>query len=173
MKHVAGFVIILFIFTIIQVLSTGCGSSDKRSEIEIAIYKAVDSATNNDVEEFMKFIDYDYLDSEERTKPDISEKVESYLNRFRVISINILNIKTVQSDNDTAEVVVEINFSHGLGKMLSKVIRSYGESYRFRMDMTRRVRGWVVKHAEWEWMSIEELYPESIKVLRELFPGKF
>ncbi|MEN8221893.1 MAG: hypothetical protein ABFR36_01430 [Acidobacteriota bacterium] len=159
----------VIIITILFFLA-GCGSSDKRSEIEIAIYKAVDAAVENDVDQFMTFIDYDYLDGEERIKPDIQEKVENYLNRFRVISINILNIKTVQSDNDTAEVVAEINFSHGLGKMLSKVFRSYGESYRFHLDMVRRSRGWAVKQAKWEWMSLEDLYPESLKVLRELFP---
>ncbi len=170
----AGRINLIFIISIIFLLILpGCGSSDKRSEIEAAIYKAVDTATDNDVEEFMRFIDFDYLDAEERTKADIREKVENYLSRFRVISINILNIKTVKSINDKAEVITELNFSHGLGKMLSKIIRSAGESYRFRLKMIRRARGWVVKQAEWEWISIEELYPESLKVLRKLFPETF
>jgi len=165
-----------FIITIIissLFFLTGCSSSDKRSDIEIAIYNAADAATNSDVEKFMRFIDFDYLDERERTKDIIREKVENYLNRFRVISINILNIKTVKNVNDKAEVITEINFSHGLGKMLSKIIRSAGESYRFRLNVIKKARGWVVKKAEWEWISIDELYPESLKVLRELFPDTF
>ena len=150
-----------------------CSTSSGRSDVEELIYSAVSAAEERDVEKFMKIISIEYLDEEERTKADIREKVKTYLNRFRGISVNILNIKTVEKGNDNEVVITEINFSHGLGKMLSKVIRSYGESYRFRLDMTRRARGWVVKQAEWEWMSIEELYPESIKVLRELFPNTF
>jgi len=158
---------------LILFLSISCGSGDERSEIEVAIYDAVEAAKENDVDGFMGFIDFEYMDREERTKKDIRKKVEGYLNRFRVIAVNILNIRTVKKDNDNADVVAEVNFSHGLGKMLSKVIRSYGESYRFRMDMIKRARGWVVTRAEWEWMSLEDLYPESIKVLRELFPDTF
>ena len=173
MKHVAGFVKTISLFSIVLAISTGCGSGEKRSDIDKAIYEAVDAVVDNDVEKFMKFIDINYLDSEERTKQDIREKVETYLNRFRVIAINILNIKSVKKDNENADDFAEINFSHGFGKMLSKVIRSTGESYRFTLNMKRNDYGWVVINAEWNWMSIEELYPESIKVLRELFPDTF
>ncbi len=164
------------IFTIIFIVFfslTGCGSSEKKSEIEIAIYNAVDAATANDVDLFLSFIDNDYLDEEERTKSDIRVKVENYLNRFKVISINILNIKTVNKDNENADVIAEINFSHGLGKMISKIIKSTGETYRFSLRMYRSSNGWVVNSAQWDWMSLEELYPESIKVLRDLFPDAF
>jgi len=173
MERRLDFYVILSISVISLVIFTSCGPGDKKTEIEIAIHKAVDAAAANDVEEFMTFIDYDYLDPEERTKQDIREKVDAHLNRFRVIAINILNIKTVEKTNDSATVIVEVNFSHGLGRMLTKIIRSAGESYRFHLQMTRRGKGWVTAAAEWEWMSIEDLYPESIRVLRELFPGTF
>jgi len=163
----------IFLIPLLFFLVAGCGGVDQRSEIEVAVYDAVEAAKDNDADGFMRFIDFEYLDREERTKEDIREKVEGYLNRFRLIAINILNIRTVKKSNDNADVVAEVNFSHGLGKMLSKVIRSYGESYRFRLELTKRARGWVVQRAEWEWMSLEELYPESIKVLRELFPDTF
>ncbi len=151
----------------------GCGSSDKRSDVEVAIYIAVDAVFEKDINKFMKIVSEDYYDNGERTKTDIREKVEIYLNRFRGISVNILNIKTVKKDNENAEVVMEVNFSSGIGKMLSKIVRSYGETYRFNIKMVRKRDKWEVIDARWEWVSIDELYPESLKVLRELFPNTF
>ncbi len=151
----------------------GCGSSDKRSEIGEIIYSAVSAAEERDVEKFMKIISIEYLDDEERTKADIREKVKTYLNRFRGISVNILNIKTVNKSMTSAEVITEISFSSGIGKMFSKMVRSYGETYRFNLKMVEKIEKWEVIDARWEWMSLEDLYPESLKVLRELFPNTF
>ena len=150
-----------------------CNTSSGRSEIEEIIYSAVSAAEDRDVEKFMKIISFEYLDEEERTREDIEEKVKTYLNRFRGISVNILNIKTVNKSMNSAEVITEISFSSGIGKIFSKIVNSYGEVYRFNISMTRRSKTWVVKSAEWSWMSIDELYPESLKVLRELFPNTF
>ena len=151
----------------------GCGSSDKRSDVEKVIYSAVSAVEDRDVEKFMKIISIEYLDEAERTKPEIEEKIRTYLNRFRSISVNVLDIKTVTKNMDSAEIITEISFSSGLGKVFQKIVNSYGEVYRFKILMSRRSKGWVVKGAEWSWVSIDELYPESLKVLRELFPNTF
>jgi len=150
-----------------------CSTSSGRSEIEETIYSAVSAAEERDVGKFMKIISIEYLDDEERTKADIGKKIETYLNRFRGISVNILNIRTVNESMNSAEVITEISFSRGLGKIFSKIVNSYGEVYRFNISMSHRSKNWVVKSAEWNWMSIDELFPESIKVLRELFPNTF
>ncbi|MEN8154477.1 MAG: hypothetical protein ABFR75_10685, partial [Acidobacteriota bacterium] len=92
---------------------------------------------------------------------------------FRVISVNILNIETVNNTVDSADVIAEISFSSGIGKVLSKIANSYGEVYRFSILMSRQGREWVVKNAKWEWMSLSDIYPESLKVLKELFPATF
>ncbi len=150
-----------------------CSTSSGRSEIEEIIYSAVSAAEEKDVEKFMKIISIEYLDEEERTKADIREKVKTYLNRFRGISVNILNIKTVNKSMTSAEVITEISFSSGIGKIFSKIVNSYGEVYRFNISMSLISKSWVVRRADWSWMSIDELYPESLKVLRELFPNTF
>lgn len=150
-----------------------CNTSSGRSEIEETIYSAISAAEERDVEKFMKIISIEYLDKEERTKSDIREKIEIYLNRFRGIAVNILNIKTVNESMNSAEVITEISFSSGINKIFSKIVNSYGEVYRFNISMSRKSKNWVVKSAEWSWMSIDELYPESLKVLRELFPNTF
>lgn len=164
-KHL---IILLFITILIS-----CGTSSGRSEIEETIYNAASVAEKRDVEEFMKIISKDYLDREERTRADIEEKIRKYFNRFKGISVNILNVRTVNKGVNDAEVITEISFSSGIGKVFSKVFSSYGEVYRFYISMLYLSERWVVKNAEWEWMSIDEIYPESLKVLRELFPDTF
>ena len=164
-KHL---IIILFLTILIS-----CGTSSGRSEIEETIYNTASAAEKRDVEEFMKIISKDYLDREERTRDDIEEKIKKYFNRFRGISVNILNVRTVNKGVNDAEIITEISFSSGIGKVFSKIFSSYGEVYRFYLLMLHMNKRWVVKSAEWEWMSLDEIYPESLKVLRELFPDTF
>ncbi|MEN8223626.1 MAG: hypothetical protein ABFR36_10280, partial [Acidobacteriota bacterium] len=130
MKNFVLFLILISVFIC-------CNSSSGRSEIEETIYSAVSAAEERDVKKFMKFISIDYLDADERTREDIEEKVKTYVNRFRVISVNILNIETVNNTVDSADVIAEISFSSGLGKVLSKIANSYGEVYRFSILMSR------------------------------------
>lgn len=158
---------------VISLIFVNCNTSSGRSDVEEVIYSAVSAAEEKDVGKFMKIISIEYMDDEERTKSDIREKIETYLNRFRGISVNILNIKTVKKSMSSAEVITEISFSSGIGKIFSKIVNSYGEVYRFNVLMSRGSKSWVVTSADWSWMSLDEIYPESLKVLRELFPNTF
>ena len=72
-----------------------------------------------------------------------------------------------------AKVVVEISVSSGIGKVFRKIITSYGETYRFHVSFSFNQKKWLIKDAVWEWVSIDELYPESLKVMKKLFPNTF
>ena len=115
-KHL---IILLFLTILIS-----CGTSSGRSEIEETIYNTASAAEKRDVEEFMKIISKDYLDREERTRDDIEEKIKKYFNRFRGISVNILNVRTVNKGVNDAEIITEISFSSGIGKVFSKIFSS-------------------------------------------------
>jgi hypothetical protein len=62
--------------------------------------------------------------------------------------------------------------SHGAAEVLRKLIRFTGEYYRFRIDL--RKTGpveWRFVYAEWESIGLDGLFPESLEILRKLFPG--
>jgi hypothetical protein len=82
-----------------------------------------------------------------------------------------VRIREIRADA-TASLECEIVLSHGAAEVLRKLIRVAGEYYRFRVDVRRTDRGeWRFTSAAWEGIGITELFPESLSILRELFPG--
>lgn len=159
------------LFLIISIVS--CGGRSTEGEIELLINEIISEGEDRNMEGVLKFISEDYNDNEGRSKSDIRDLLHSYLNRFRGIVINLLNFRITENSAKEAKVTAEISLSSGIGRAFRKLVRSYGETYRFILELKREGRNWKIMKVSWSYIPIEELYPESLKVLKDLFPATF
>jgi hypothetical protein len=92
--------------------------------------------------------------------------------RFRGIVIHLLSARVeVPDPGGRASVECEMSFSHGAAEVLRKLIRYTGEYYRFRLELDKSGKGeWRFAYADWQPVTLTDLFPESMEVLKKLFP---
>ncbi len=150
-----------------------CGRPSDESAIRALLEASVARAEKKDARGLMEFFAPDYVDFEGRDPAGTLRLVTEYLDRYRGIVIHLLGARVGDVGPDgRASVECEISLSHGAAEVLRKLIRYTGEYYRFRFDLRKTGPGeWRFIRAEWQSIGLAELFPESLAVLKELFPG--
>jgi len=112
------------------------------------------------------------LPVEGRDKAGTVRLVTDYLARYRGIVVHVLGVHPGAIGADgRAEVECEVALSHGAAEILRKLIRIGSEYYRFRFELRKDAAGeWRFAYAEWEAAALTDLFPESLDILRKLFP---
>ena len=115
----------------------------------------------------------DYRDFQGRDAAGTLDLVTDYLDHYRGVVIHLLGVRTGGIDpRGTASVECDVSLSPGAAEVLRKLIRYTGEYYRFKVDLRKTGPGaWRFTYAEWESLGLAELFPESLDLLKELFPG--
>ena len=111
----------------------------------------------------------DYRDFEGRDRTQTEAMAEEYFSRYRSIKIKLLSSRIAMGEAGAATAEIEVSLYSGLASALRKGIGFSGENYRVSC-LFRKGREWRVHEARWEYVPLENLFPESLKVLRELFP---
>jgi hypothetical protein len=121
----------------------------------------------------MEFFAPDYEDFSGRDPAGTLRLITDYLDRYRGIVIHLLSARVGDVGPDgRASVECEVSLSHGAAEVLRKLIRYSGEYYRFRIDLRKSERGeWRFTYAEWQSIGLAGLFPESLDILKKLFPG--
>jgi hypothetical protein len=163
------FVFFVFIIFIISLLFFQCGKSEEELIID-AVELMGDYAEERNIDGVLGFISTDYSDDEERIYEDIVELLNKYFDRYRGIAVNILATKIIKIDTTRAEIETELALSSGASKLFRKAVRYSGECYRFNLSLVKEEKKWRCKYARWVVIPIEELFPESIKIIKKLFP---
>lgn len=150
-----------------------CGRPSDESAIRGLLQKAVSLAEKRDVEGLMAFFAPDYRDFQGRDGDSTRRLVTDYIERYRGIVIHLLGTRVGEIGPDgTASAEFELALSHGAAEVLRKLIRVAGEYYHFRVELRRDGPGaWRFTAAEWEAADLSGLFPESLEILRKLFPG--
>ena len=112
----------------------------------------------------------EFQDMEERSKPDMEEVLNQYFEAYSGIVVNVLGTHFNELKPFEAEIQTDVSLSHGAAKMFRKIVPYSGQTYRFTIRLKKINRQWKVSYAEWRYVYIEELFPESIKILKKLFP---
>ncbi len=151
---------------------SGCGTPSEEARIREFLKNSVALAENREVGALMERFSPDYSDFEGRDTAGAERLVADYLGRFRGIVIHLLSARVDGPGPDgRASVECEMSFSHGAAEVLRKLIRYTGEFYRFRFELDRTGKGeWRFAFAEWRSVDLLDLFPESRKILRKLFP---
>jgi hypothetical protein len=129
-------------------------------------------AEKRDVAGLMELFAPEYADFEGRDKAGTVRLITDYLARYRGVVIHVLGVhpETIGTDG-RAEVECEVALSHGAARVLRRLIRVGGEYYRFRFDLRQGgSEAWRFMYAEWESIGLAELFPESLEILKKLFP---
>jgi hypothetical protein len=124
-----------------------------------------------DINGFLGYISDEYADDKGRTFEDIEGLIQQYFAMYRGIAVNLLGKKIIFVTAPDAEIEVEVGLSSGAAQLFRKAVRYSGQFYRFKLTMVKEGERWIIKKASWENINQGDLLPESIEIIKELFPN--
>ena len=170
-KHLLSIIYLLLIFAGLTHIS--CGKKSDERLIVDTLQSLADRAEDNEIGEFLTFISVQYSDQEGRSKKEIREVLDRYLSRYQGIVIHVLENKISSLEPPLATIHVDTALSHGAAKLMRKLVRVGTRFYRFHLTMEKEEQIWRVKEASWQQIPANELYPESSRQIRKIFPDVF
>lgn len=153
-------------------LTSFCGRPSEAARVRELLERSAARAERRDVGGLMDLFAPDYKDFEGRDKAGTVRLVTDHLARYRGVVVHVLGVEvgTIGPDGRT-EVTCDVALSHGAAEILRKLIRIGSEYYRFRLELRRDPAGeWRFTYAEWEPIDLADLFPESLTILKKLFP---
>lgn len=152
-------------------LSVGCRArSEKETVIEVLAALA-EKVENKDAPGLAALLTADYADFAGRDRGQTQVMAEEYFSRYRGIKTKLLSSRVTMGEPGTASAEADVSLYSGLGAALRKAVGFSGENYRVLLVLRKEGR-WRVSEARWEFIPESGLFPESLKVLQELFPDR-
>ncbi|UCH93692.1 MAG: hypothetical protein JSV88_25955 [Candidatus Aminicenantes bacterium] len=167
------FVVFIAGLSIFSAIFFNCSGKSEEDLIRETIDKIGDYAESRNMEGIIYYVSDDYSDDEDRTVEDIEELLGKYFSQYRGIAVNVLGTKILNVTVPAAEVETEVALSSGAAKIFRKAVRYAGQFYRFNLKLVKEEEIWKCKSASWKYITLEELFPESCKILKKLFPNAF
>jgi len=160
---------------IVILLTISTSSCHKEKEDKDFILDLIDStAKYAEKKETSKIVDLmsdDFYTMKDQKKGDIKESLIGYFKKYRGVVINILSTNIIYIKSNKAEIESDVSLSKGISKALRKIVQYYGETYRFKIILEKDLNEWKYIYAEWKYISITDLFPESFKMLKKVFPN--
>ena len=98
--------------------------------------------------------------------------VQTYFSEFRGIVVHMLSTRIDGIHLGDATIRTDAALSSGAAKALRKLVPVSTDNYRFKIGLIKKQDRWLIRYAEWKHIGIEELFPESLSILKKLFPNK-
>jgi hypothetical protein len=146
-----------------------CGAPTDRQLIDSVIADIAARVEKKDAAGLLAHLADGYLDFEGRDRTRTADMVEEYFSRARGIKIKLLASRIAMGEAGTAGAEIDVSFFSGVAAALRKAVGFSGENYRFSCRFHKNGE-WRVTEARWDYIPLEGLFPESLKMLRELFP---
>jgi ketosteroid isomerase-like protein len=162
---------IIAILVAVLVLASCARESEEARILELMsrIEKLVE---NKDLSGLLMVLTDDYSDFEGRNKMATEDLVDDYFrSRFGII-VHLLHAK-VEDITPGGETFLETDvvLSSGGAEVLRKIVRFAGDFYRFKLKLRKTPEGWRINRSEWKYLSLNDLFPESLPILKKFFPG--
>ena len=152
-------------------LLISCGEkSDKMLILEL-MDKAGQFIEDKDAESLMQFIAEDYTDFRGRNKSEAEDMVKQYFLDFQGIVTHILSTKVDEITFEEATIRTDVLVSSGGAQLFRKFVKFAGDYYRITARLVKRDGVWLLQYVEWEYISLDTLFPESVSILKKIFPG--
>jgi len=151
-------------------LFPACARRGEEARIVDALERMADLAEERNLDGVMARLTSDYADFEGRDRAGARELIRGYFEGRVGIVIHLLATEARLEGGDRADVRAEAALSSGAAEVFRKLFRSFGELYRFELQMTKAGDDWKVAFAGWRSLSPEELSPGALSILRKLFP---
>ena len=160
---------------IVILLTISTSFCHKEKEDKDFILDLIDStAKYAEKKETSKIVDLmsdDFYTMKDQKKGDIKELLIGYFKKYRGVVINILSTNIIYIKSNKAEIESDVSLSKGMSKALRKIVQYYGDTYRFKIILEKDLNEWKYIYAEWKYISITDLFPESFKMLKKIFPN--
>lgn len=122
-----------------------------------------------DLSSLLSFLSDDFLDFRGRNKGQTEDMVQSYFHQFRGIVIHILHTRIDEVKIQEASIQSDIALSSGTARALRKLVRISTDNYRFKIKLIKKEGRWLIRYAEWTYIGLDELFPESLSILKKSF----
>jgi hypothetical protein len=160
----------LFLILSLAFLFTTCGEKTEEDLILELVKNIGRYAEKKDVNSLMMLLTKDYTDFEGRGKSEAAEMANGYFRQYRGIAVNVLSTRIDEIDFPEASVQTEVAFSSGAAKVFRKLIRVSLDNYRIKAKLRKEEGQWRIQYAEWSYVTLNELFPESLSILKKIFP---
>jgi hypothetical protein len=155
-------------------LVSGWPSCHKRTE-EDTILELVDTlgrlAEKKDLEAIMGHFAEDFQDFEGRDKSGIRALLSGYFSGRSGIVVHRLASQINDVTETEASLDTEVALSSGGAEVLRRLVRISPDIYRLRIGLLKDAGAWRIRYAEWSGVSLTELLPESLSILKRAFPN--
>ena len=164
-RRTAAFLLLL----IVPVLFVSCRQKTETEIIAALMAELAVQVEKRDATGLIAHLAESYNDFEGRDRARTAAMVEEYFSRFRGVVVKVLSSRVEIKSTLNAEVETDVAFYSGAASAFRKLIGFSGENYRFRFAM-RKTGTWMIQTAQWEYIPLSGLFPESLQILRGLFP---
>ena len=167
------FAVLMAGLSLFAAIFLNCRGKSEEDLVRETVDKIGDYAESRNMEGILLYVADDYTDDENRTIAEIEELLKEYFDRYRGIVVNVLATKVLRVTVPGAEIETEVALSSGAAKIFRKAVRYAGQFYRFNLELVKEEKIWKCKTASWKEITLDELFPESFKILKKLFPEAF
>jgi hypothetical protein len=148
-----------------------CGKGKSDEDIILELVESIEKMVEDQyTASLLYLLSEDFQDMEERSKPEMEALIDQYFEAYSGIVVNTLGTHFNDLKSFEAEIQTDVSLSHGAAKMFRKIVAYSGQTYRFTIRLKKINQKWKISYAEWRYVYLEELFPESMKILKKLFP---
>jgi ketosteroid isomerase-like protein len=147
----------------------GCGQKTDEDLIRELMEDVGKCIEKKDLMGLLAFLSDDFSDFRGRNRSQTEDTVQSYFNQFRGIVIHILHTRIDEVKAQEASIQSDIALSSGAARVLRKLVRVSTDIYRFKIKLIKKEDRWLIRYAEWTYIGLDELFPESLSILKKLF----
>lgn len=162
----------VFLVLVFCALLSACNRS---ATVEAQLIQKIDTlcelAEAKNVDAMMAYFADDFVDFQGRTKIRLRSLLAGYLAERRGIVVHRLSARLEVVEASRAVAEVEVAVSSGQAEALRRLIKIAPDIYRIEVDFVRKGEEWLIGHAAWASLELSELFPESIAILKKIFPG--
>lgn len=165
------FQILRSLVAIAIVALASCAPKNDRALILALLERMGSLVEDKDTSGLLSFLDEDYKDFENRGKKETEAMVREYFREYRGIVLHLLGTRIDEIKAGEASVQTEVVLSSGAAEVFRKLFRAFGDFYRFEIKLKKTGSGWLIDYARWENVGLNDLFPESLPLLKKIFPG--
>lgn len=165
--------LILFFIFFLALFLISCGEKEKTDED--LILELVENmsrlAEKKDISNLMMNFVEDYSDFEGQGKSETEDMLRQYFKQYRGIVIHVLSTRIDEIKFPEASIQTEVALSSGAAKVFRKLVRLSTDNYRLKIKLTKIGGQWQIQYAEWKYVTLNELFPQSLSILKKIFPN--
>lgn len=147
-----------------------CKEKSEKAKILELMDNAGEYIEKKDIESLMIYIAEDYSDFQGRNKNQTEEMAKHYFLEYQGIITHVLSTKIDEITIDGASIQTDVLVSSGGAQLFRKFVTFAGDYYRIKARLVKRDETWLLHYAEWTFISLEGLFPESVSLLKKIFP---